>query len=365
MHHLRREIYKLNINLKNYGLTDEITAEAKEFPNLEIARVTQQHRNLYQVVTSSGFKRAQVSGKFNYQVTMAVNFPAVGDWVLVSTNQNLTIIHRILTRKSLLTRENSGNKTDGQIIASNIDVIFICMSLNDNFNVRRVERYLTVAWDSGAVPVVVLTKADLCDDLADKLAELEDTCMGVDLVTCSAETHEGFEELRTYTTRNRTVAFIGSSGVGKSTLINGLLGKDLLATKEIRADDDKGRHTTTSRELLALPNGGVVIDTPGMRELQIYVGDLTKSFADIEELAKSCRFRNCTHENEPGCAVKAAVDNGELSRERLLSYQKLQREMSYDEMNSRQLENEKIKQMFGSKKRMKQARKHMQQIKRR
>lgn len=355
----------MEINLKKYGLTEEFETKTRQNSQWELARVTGQHRNLYKVVTKSGFYQAQVSGKLNHESEMPSDFPAVGDWVLISKEPDLAIIHQILTRKSVLSRENSGNGQTGQIIASNIDVVFICMSLNDNFNVHRVERYLTIAWDSGALPVVVLTKADLCSDLADKLEALEDVCLGVDVIISSVTDKQGYDELLSFTTRNRTVAFVGSSGVGKSTLINWLIGSDVLATKEIRVADDKGRHTTTSRELLTLPNGGVVIDTPGMRELQIYLGDLTRTFSDIEQLAQACKFRNCTHQSEPGCAVKLAISNGELVQDRLDSYFKLKREMSYDDMNARQLENDKINRMFGSKKQMQKARKHMLGIKRR
>lgn len=245
------------------------------------------------------------------------------------------------------------NQHDGQIIATNIDTIFICMSLNADFNVRRVERYLTIAWDSGAMPVLVLTKADVCTDRTDKLRALADVTIGVPTVMCSAETGEGLEDLQPYLTAGQTVAFVGSSGVGKSTLINRLLGATVLATKTIRQDDDKGRHTTTSRQLLPLPSGACVIDTPGMRELQIFVGDLQQTFAEITALAADCKFNDCTHTSEPGCAVQAAVADGRVSLERLQSYQKLQREMSYQGLNSRQLEQAKIQRMFGGKQAMK------------
>lgn len=362
---IAKGIITLETNLIKYGLTKEFKELSEEYRDLKIARVTSQHHNLYQIVTENGFCPAEVSGKFQHKAERLIDFPAVGDWVMVSKTEDQAIIHCVLNRKSVLTRETAGTSKQGQIIASNIDVVFICMSLNDNFNVHRVERYLTLAWDSGALPVVVLTKADLCDDLSDKLHELEDVCLGVDIIVCSVESKQGYEDLLSFTTRNRTIAFVGSSGVGKSTLINWLVGKDILMTKEIRSTDSKGRHTTTSRELLILPNGGVVIDTPGMRELQIYVGDLSKTFTDIEQIAQKCKFRDCTHQNEPGCAVRHAIEQGELSKNRLDSYLKLQREMSYEDMNSRQLENDKIKRMFGGKKQMKQTRDHILKIKRR
>ncbi|KRK83209.1 putative ribosome bioproteinis GTPase RsgA [Companilactobacillus bobalius] len=358
-------IKKLNI-IEKYGFTDEIKSSENNLGKLVWARVTSQHRDLYQVVTNQGFVQAKISGKMNHQIINTTEYPAVGDWVLISVEANATgIIRKLWPRKSILAREASGNDSSGQVIASNIDTIFICMSLNTNFNPRRVERYLTMAWDSGATPVVVLTKSDLCADITAKLRELEDVCMGVDTVVCSFEMKTGLDKLSAYIKPQKTVAFIGSSGVGKSSLINWFLGDSELETKQVREGDDKGRHTTTSRQLILLPNGGIVIDTPGMRELQLFVGNLSKTFEDITELAKECRFRDCSHQNEPGCAVKEAVKDGRLDADRLKSYLKLQREMSYSKMNSRQLENEKINQAFGSKKAMKKSRKHMQQIKRR
>ncbi|WP_327058987.1 ribosome small subunit-dependent GTPase A [Lentilactobacillus senioris] len=349
------------LNLIEYGLTNHINQTAAEFPNEQLARVTEQHRDLYQVIAETGILQAQVSGKFQHTTVMTTDFPAVGDWVMITpTAENgQAIIHRILPRTSALMRGAAGSDGAGQIIAANLGTVFICMSLNADFNVRRVERYLTIAWESGALPVIVLTKADLCEDLPQKLAELSEVAIGVEVVTCSAKQSEGYEQLRKYTNNSQTVAFVGSSGVGKSTLINGLMGQDVFVTKEIRGDDDKGRHTTTFRQLLKLPTGGIVIDTPGMRELRIQTGDLAKTFEDIEQLATQCKFKDCQHQTEPGCAVQQAITAGELSAERFESYQKLQREMAYSNLNSRELENEKIKRMFGSKNEMKQMLKHL------
>ncbi len=346
------------VDLYKYGLDDFFANESEKYSNLFIARVTEQHREQYKVITEYGELRAVVSGKLAYHADGKAGFPAVGDWVMLDRadeNSGHAVIHHILSRKSRFTRKAAGTANEEQIVAANIDTVFICMSLNADFNLRRLERYLTIAWDSMATPVIVLTKSDLCEDVKQKLEEISSVAMGVDVVVCSAENSDGLDMILTYTLPGKTIAFIGSSGVGKSTLINRLMGQDILAVKQIRGDDDKGRHTTTHRQLLLLPNGGIAIDTPGMRELQILTGDLSKTFEDIDELALGCKYKDCSHGNEPGCAVRQAIENGMLSEKRLESYQKLQREMSYDGLNSRQRENEKINRMFGSKAEMKQA----------
>ncbi len=241
-------------------------------------------------------------------------YPAVGDFVMVNWNEfgNSAIIESLLPRKSAFIRKEAGELQQEQVVAANVDIIFLCMALNNDFNLRRLERYISIAWDSGATPVVVMTKSDLCDDLENKLSEVSSVAVGVEILVTTSTEENGYQVLLPFISEGKTVAFIGSSGVGKSTLINRLLGKEHLKTNGLR-NDDKGRHTTTRRELFLLPSGGMVIDTPGMRELGMWDNNagIEKTFADIEELAFRCKFCNCTHTNEPGCAIQKALETGE------------------------------------------------------
>ena len=323
------------INMKQYGLSEAFVKSVYNFSDLTVARILSQEKGIYRLVSSHGEKWGEISGRFHYDVQAKSEYPAVGDFVMVDWNKSgdNAVIRHVLPRKSCFIRKAAGVKNEEQVVAANIDTVFLCMSLNNDFNLRRLERYVSIAWNSGAVPIVVLTKADLCSNLEHKLFEVSSVAEGVDVLVTNTINQDGYEEIYPYLTEGKTIAFIGSSGVGKSTLINCLLGEKHLDTNGLR-NDDKGRHTTTHRELILLPSGGMVIDTPGMRELEMWdaANGIDQTFADIEMLAQKCRFRDCTHSgNETGCAVQEAVECGELSIDRFRSWQKLMNENRYAE----------------------------------
>ncbi len=340
--------------LYDLGLDDYFLNQLGDDEALFVGRISVQNKDNYKIITEDGEFLAKSSGK----ILNGSHYPVVGDWVLVDKKNDATghiIIHKILNRKSCFSRKAAGTSHDIQIIASNIDIVFICMALNNDFNLRRLERYISAAWDSGATPVVVLTKSDLCGDMDDKVSAVSTVAMGVDVLVTNSISSDGYIHMMKYIQNGTTVAFVGSSGVGKSTLINRLMGENVLTTNETR-NDDRGRHTTTHRQLFLLKDGGVVIDTPGMRELQLSSADFEKSFSDVEDLASQCRYADCTHNREPACAVQGAIQNGTLDQKRLESYNKLKTKASYENLDSKAIEKVKLSRMFGGKNELKQFR---------
>jgi ribosome biogenesis GTPase len=323
-----------------------------------VGRVVLEHKHLYRVYSEYGELLADVSGKLRFEALERQDFPAVGDWVLLSvrTEEKKATIHAVLPRKSKFSRKIAGLTTEEQIVASNVDTVFLVNALNQDFNVRRIERYLVMAWESGANPVIILSKADLCDDVEQKISEVESVALGVPIHVISAAKNEGLDELHSYLQEGQTVALLGSSGAGKSTLVNHLYGEEIQQVKEIRQGDDRGQHTTTYRELIILPQGGLVIDTPGMRELQLWDSEesLQSSFRDVEALASQCHFNNCQHKTEPGCAVKQALEAGQLDAGRYQNYKKLQRELAY--LAAKENQKERLRQKADRKKLTQQAR---------
>lgn len=297
------------------------------------ARIAQEHKLTYTVFCAIGELNARVSGRFQHEASGLFDFPSVGDWVAITplVNERKATIHACLPRKSSFSRKVKGAATEEQIVAANIEILLIVSGLDHDFNIRRIERYLTLAWDSGVTPVVVLNKVDLCPDIHARVTEVEMIAFATRIHPISAIENRGLDQLQTYFRPGKTAALVGSSGVGKSTIINSLLGKERQITKDVRASDGRGRHATTMRELILLPTGGIIIDNPGMRELQLWAdGDsLTSSFGDIEELAANCRFSDCSHSREPGCTVQAAIENGDLDPARFQSYLKLQKELRH------------------------------------
>lgn len=322
--------------------------QADVYPGLYLARIVAQYKELSKVDAGQGPFLAELSGKYQYNCPSREAFPAVGDFVMVDRAQDQEghgLIKALLPRTSVFIRKSAGTSQERQVVAANIDNVFICMALNQDFNLRRLERYLSIAWDSGALPVLILTKRDLCQSLDELLPQVTEVAIGVDVVMTTSREANGVEGLRKYLGPGKTVAFIGSSGVGKSTLINRLLGEDRIDTGDT-GFQDKGRHVTTTRSMYFLTGGAALIDTPGMRELGIDSAALSKSFLDIHQLSMSCRFKDCQHLHEPGCAVKDAIEAGTVSQERLNSYMKLKREGRYEGLDSKAIEKEKINDMF-------------------
>lgn len=326
----------MNLNQLGWNEDFEKELQALEWFDQEtytIGRISKEHKGMYHLLTEKGELLAEVSGKFKFHATEREDFPAIGDWVIVSArfNEGKATIHYVLERKSKFSRKVAGNETVEQIVATNVDTVFLVNALNQDFNIRRIERYLILAWESGANPVIILSKADLCENVDYMIRQVESVAIGVPIHSISSLESQGIDEVKQYLSVGNTVALLGSSGVGKSTLINALVGKEIQKVNVIREGDDRGKHTTTHRELIVLKNGGLVIDTPGMREIQLWdVGEgISDTFKDIEELAQMCKFRDCTHNSEPGCGINQAISQGTLTDERFQSYVKLQKELAY------------------------------------
>jgi ribosome biogenesis GTPase len=305
-----------------------------EFAQFRMARVIEEQRGLCRVAGDfDGW--AEVSGRFRHEANSAADFPAVGDWVGVAAEPGAqrAVIHCRLKRRSTVSRKAAGRAVDEQVLAANVDMIFLVTALTGDLNPRRIERYLTMVWEAGAVPVVVLNKADLCEDPSAAAYATRARLPFVDVLSVSALNADGLDELSPYLTRATTIALLGSSGVGKSTLVNRLLGYDLQKVAAVSDADGKGRHTTTSRQLVELASGALLIDTPGMRELQPWVDEsaIDGAFEDIAQLARACRFSGCGHAEEPGCAVLEAVTAGTLDTSRLEHYRRLLREAAFEE----------------------------------
>jgi ribosome biogenesis GTPase len=319
------------VSLENYGWDESYASDfvAIEEPGLEPARVVMAAGGAYRLARASGEVSGTLSGRFRHRITASDGYPTVGDWVAIDPAS--LRIERLLPRRTKLSRKAAGRKTEEQVVAANIDVVFAVMGLDANFNPRRLERFLATVWESGASPAVLLTKLDLCADAEARQQEIADVAAGVDMILTSAVDGRGIDQLRGRLSPAQTAVLVGSSGVGKSTIINRLLGREAQKTRDVLEEDGKGRHTTSHRELFVLPGGALLIDNPGVREIQLFGAEesLEQTFADVAALAESCRFSDCTHQSEPSCAVLEAVAEGSLSQERLESYRSLERELQY------------------------------------
>lgn len=323
------------MDLTSFGWNEffEVSFKSYEGQGFTAGRVALEHKNFYRIYTEHGEVLAEISGKLRYEAVNRSDLPAVGDWVVIRSRpeHDRVMIHAILPRRTSFARKIAGSRTEEQIVGANVDTVFLFTSLNQDFSLRRIERYLIIAWESGANPIIILSKSDLCDRLADAIGEVQTVARDVPIHAISVVTRCGLKDIVQYFKHGQTVALLGSSGVGKSTLINHLAGVELLRVQTVREHDDRGRHTTTHRELVLLTAGGLVLDTPGMRELQLWDGDesLQLVFDDIEAFAERCYFGDCHHQDEPRCAVREALAAGTIDAGRYQSYEKLQKELKY------------------------------------
>src|SRR5256714_7847530 len=344
------------MSLEKLGWNSYFQAIWQEYANsaLAPARIVAQQRGLWRVAGEFPERWAAASGNLSAVADEGGAWPAVGDWIAaeVAGGEERAVIQGVLPRRSQFVRKVAGKRLEEQVIAANVDTALVLMALDGDYNPRRLERYLAQCWESGAKPAIVLNKADACGDTATRVEEIGGISMGTPVIALSALSGQGIEGLESFLASGQTLVLLGSSGVGKSTLLNRLLGRNLQAVQAVREKDSRGRHTTTARELFALPGGALVIDTPGLRELQLWDASegVAQAFADIAGLAEGCRFQNCDHGSEPGCAVQAAIAAGELDTARLENFWKLQREEKFllrkIDPGAQHKEKERVKQLM-------------------
>ena len=338
------------MNIKDYGLRENLIKNIDE--SKTIARIIATHKDRYEIVCNNGQGFAKIKRGCYYDNPNSI-YPTTGDFVIIEWNSTGdSMICETLKRESSFSRTASSSdrkhelhNQHEQLVAANFDYVFIMQSLNNNFNLHRLERYLSLSWESGAIPVIILTKSDLVENIQEYIEQVESIAFGVDVYAVSCITGYGLDSIKKYFSKGNTIVFLGSSGVGKSTLVNTLYGDNVMKTSDIREEDSRGRHTTTSRNLIMLPNGAMIIDTPGMRELGMWNAEngINKTFQDIEQYIGMCKFSDCTHTNEPGCKILEAIVNGEIDQERFEQYLKLQKESRYNTDSNQYLQEKKNK----------------------